>query len=229
MIAAIFDLDGTLIDGSILQGLIQHHRAHRIKRIPLYFYVATHFLMWPGFKLGLIPEAWVRARWTENMGWALRGWTPEQAGRAFHWIAEEYVTPRVNPEILARVRRHQEAGHRVILVSGTLTPLLEIISQQFDIPEIVGTPLILRNGIYTGASEPPACQGSDKVTRLKMHLGNDAEIDWAESYAYADSHTDIPLLASFGHPAAVNPDPRLAEHATQNGWDIIRLERNEDG
>jgi len=227
MIAAIFDLDGTLLDGSILQGLIQHHRVHRTKRIPLYFYVASHMLIWPGLKLGLISEAWARARWTENMGWSMRGWTPAAAAQAFHWISEQYVQPRVDDDILARLRRHQQAGHRVILVSGTPSPLLDVIGQRFGIPETVGTPLTLRRGRYSGASESPACQGADKVTRLKMHLGDSSDINWRESYAYADSHTDIPLLACFGHAVAVNPDHKLLQHATQHEWEVLRPERNE--
>ena len=221
MILAVFDLDGTLISGSVLQGLVEHHRVHRKKRLPLYFFMGTHMLMWPWVKLGVIREAWAREMWARHMGWPLRGWTPEQAAPAFDWIADEYIAPRVDEEILTILRRHQDAGHRVILLSGTPSPILEAIGQRLGIAETVGTPLTVREGKYTGGSESPACQGPHKVTRLKRHIGNAEQFDWAASHAYADSHTDIPLLASVGHSVAVHPDPKLATHATQQGWQVI--------
>jgi phosphoserine phosphatase len=67
------------------------------------------------------------------------------------------------------------------------------IGRQLGIEEIVGTPLTLRAGRYTGACELPVCQGLGKVSRLKEHLANDS-IAWSESYVYADGYADVPLL-----------------------------------
>ncbi len=46
--------------------------------------------------------------------------------------------------------------------------------------------------------------------------------DAASSYAYGDTASDIPYLALFGHPAAVDPDRRLAAEAERRGWPIIQ-------
>jgi len=221
MIAAIFDLDGTLFGGSILQGIIRHHRAHRVNRLRLYFYMGSHIAIWPLFRLGLLSATTARVAWARHMGWPLGGMTPDQAGRAFAWIAEEYVEPLLFPDVVARLREHQAAGHRVIIVSGTPSPLLAEIGRRLGVDETVGTPLVLRNGRYSGASELPTCQGADKVTRLEMYLSDDHGIDWAKSYAYADSHTDIPLLEFVGNPVAVYPDPQLAAHAAKLDWEIM--------
>ena len=43
------------------------------------------------------------------------------------------------------------------------------------------------------------------------------------SVFYSDSHNDIPLLAAVETAVAVDPDERLADHARQQGWDIISL------
>jgi HAD superfamily hydrolase (TIGR01490 family) len=156
------------------------------------------------------------------MGWTVRGWTPKEAGVAFAWIAEQYVQPLLRPDVMARVREHQAAGHRVIMVSGTLAPLLAAIGRQLGIEETVGTPLLLRAGRYSGVSELPVCQGVNKVSRLEAYLGKRQAIRWSQSYAYADSGIDIPLLKRVGHPVAVYPDPQLAAHAQERGWEIIR-------
>ena len=67
----------------------------------------------------------------------------------------------------------------------------------------------------------PACQGPGKVTRLQQHLGDAGQIEWQDSYAYADSLTDLPLLERVGHPVAVYPDAELAALAQSRGWEII--------
>ncbi len=51
------------------------------------------------------------------------------------------------------------------------------------------------------------------------------EIDLAGSYAYSDSLSDLPMLRAVGHPVVVNPDPPLAEIATEEGWQTMRFER----
>lgn len=44
-------------------------------------------------------------------------------------------------------------------------------------------------------------------------------------YAYSDSITDVPMLASVGHPHAVNPDRALRREATQRGWPVLAFSR----
>src|SRR6266511_5595963 len=42
--------------------------------------------------------------------------------------------------------------------------------------------------------------------------------DLAESVAYADSTSDLPMLEAVGFPVAVNPETRLAALARKRGW-----------
>jgi HAD superfamily hydrolase (TIGR01490 family) len=221
MIVAVFDLDGTLYTGHIVLGIARHHRIHHVKRAALYFYMATHMALWPLWRLGLLPEAVLRELSARHLGWTVRGWTPQEASVAFKWVVGHYVLPLARPEVVRRVGAHQAAGHRVILVSGTLAPLLSEIGRQLGIEEAVGTPLMVREGRYTGASELPTCQGLGKVSRLKSYLADDS-IAWSESYVYADSYGDLPLLEEVGHPVAVHPDDALAAHAQDRHWEIIR-------
>lgn len=223
MIVALFDLDGTLYTGHMGYGIMRHHRLHRTHRFYLYTFLACNMLTWPAWKLGLISEARLRARCLRQMAWTVRGWTVQEATQAFSWIARQYVLPLLRTDVLARLCRHQMLGHRTILVSGTFAPLLAEIARQWRIAETVGTPLVMRKGRYTGSCERPVCQGQAKWLRVRAHLGDD-EIDWNESYAYADSHADLPLLEKVGHPVAVYPDAQLAAHAQQHGWEIIRDE-----
>ena len=42
----------------------------------------------------------------------------------------------------------------------------------------------------------------------------------AESVAYADSASDLPMLEAVGHPVAVNPEAKLATIARRRGWHV---------
>ena len=221
MIAAIFDLDGTLYTGHITKGIVRHHQLHKVKRLPLYAYLVVHLPLGFLHRAGLLSEAAMRDLWVRDLGWTLWHWTPQEAQAAFAWLADQYVVPLLRPDVMARLREHQAAGHRVILVSGTFDPLLAEIGRRLGVEDTVGTPLVVRKGRYTGASELPACQGRHKVTRLERYLRGSDDIAWPESYAYADSHTDIPLLEKVGHPVATYPDAELAAHARRQGWEIM--------
>ena len=43
-------------------------------------------------------------------------------------------------------------------------------------------------------------------------------LDLAQSVAYADSASDLPMLEAVGFPVAVNPETRLASLARKRGW-----------
>ena len=51
------------------------------------------------------------------------------------------------------------------------------------------------------------------------------DIDLAESWAYSDSASDLPMLRAVGNPVAVNPDEELAAVAGHEGWRVMRFEK----
>jgi HAD superfamily hydrolase (TIGR01490 family) len=221
MIGAIFDLDGTLYTGHITIGIAEHHRLHRVKRLRLYAYMAVHLPLSFMSYVGLISPSGSRELWARDLAWTVGGWTTEEAQVAFAWICEHYVLPRLRPNVMTRMRGHRSAGHRVFIVSGTFSPLLDEIGRHLGVADTVGTPLVVREGRLTGACELPVCQGQGKVSRLERYLGSDGSIQWPQSYAYADSLTDLPLLERVGHPVAVYPDRELAAHAQASAWEVI--------
>lgn len=220
--AAIFDLDGTLFSGHVWLAVARHHKSQRVNRRWLYAYIAVHMPLWYLYKLHLMSGERARYIWARDMAWTLRGFDQAQAAAMFAWIADEYVTPLLRPDVVGRLRHHQAEGHRVMLLSGAFEDLLAVIGEQLGVDEVLGTRLEQRNGRYTGQSFPPTCQGRGKVKRLRAYLsGPGKAIDLAASYAYADSLTDLPVLEMMGHPVAVYPDERLAALASRKGWPIL--------
>ncbi|RME42973.1 MAG: HAD family hydrolase [Chloroflexi bacterium] len=222
MIAAIFDLDGTLYEGHIWLALKRHHETHRMKRPALYAYMYSHMALWPLYRWGLLSEAQFYKMWGRHMSWLVGGLTLQQAEQVFRWIVEEDVVPKLRQDVLSVLKEHQQQEHRVVLLSGTFQPLLQLIGQRIGVKDAVGTELAVRNGRYTGGIVPPVCMAEGKVQRLLTFISQcEEEIDLSASYAYADGPIDLPVLELVGHPVAVYPDPRLAIIAEERGWPTI--------
>jgi HAD superfamily hydrolase (TIGR01490 family) len=225
MIAAFFDLDGTLYTGHIWQDLVSHHRAAGRNRRWVVAYVAWNMLPFPLYKLGLLSQDEYFRAWGETMGWLVRRWSVQEAGSLFATLTEERILPNLRREVLDLIRRHRAEGHLVALVSGTFAPLLAEIAGRIAVEHAIGTPLEVQDGRYTGRIVPPLCQGKGKAQRVQTYLaGQGLTVDWAASYAYADRETDRHLLGRVGHPTAVHPDERLANYARTRGWPIIEGE-----
>jgi HAD superfamily hydrolase (TIGR01490 family) len=222
MIAAFFDFDGTLYTGHIWQDLVRHHWAAKRQRRWAVAYASRNMAPLPLYKLGLMSQMAFYGAWGETMGWLLRGWTVEESQALFERLTEELIMPNLRADILAHLHRHQKQGHLVALVSGTFARWLATVARRLEVPHAIGTPLEVRDGRFTGRILPPLCQGSGKPIRIRSYLDNKGlEVDWAGSYAYADSGTDRPLLNQVGHPVAVYPDQALLARAQAEGWRII--------
>ena len=221
-IAAIFDLDGTLLNGHVWLAVSQYHKLNRINRRWLYFYLLAHMPFYYLQRLHLMDVERSRYLWARNMGWSLRGFNQAQAMDLFEWVADEYIMPQLRQDVVRRLRHHQAQGHRTILLSGAFDGLLDVVGERLGVDGALGTRLKQRNGRYVGSPLPPVCQGKGKVERLQAYLSASSEgIDLAASYAYADSLTDQPVLELVGHPVAVYPEENLATLADRRGWSIL--------
>ncbi len=227
MIAAFFDLDGTLYSGHIWLALKRHHQTHRLKLPTLYFYIISHMGMWLLYRAGLVSRTRSYEAWARHMPWLIAGLTHEEADRVFRWIVEEAVRPQLQHDVVEVLRQHQQQGHRVVLVSGTFQPLLEGIAEALGVDQALGTRLAERNGRYTGGIVPPLCMGEGKAQRIRAFLEGDGRgIKLEESFAYADSVSDLPVLEMVGHPVAVYPEEELAALATERAWPVIGTVRS---
>ena len=108
MIAAFFDVDGTLYSGRVWGGLMEYWKTHgRRLDARLYFLrFAPHYV---ARKLKLISEERFRAPWAEHLAWPMRGWTAAQAQACFDWVALEYVRPLRREHVIARLHEHRVA------------------------------------------------------------------------------------------------------------------------
>jgi HAD superfamily hydrolase (TIGR01490 family) len=139
------------------------------------------------------------------------------------------VQNAIKPQALELVRRHQDAGDLVVIVTATNEFVTRPIADAFGVAELIAVELERDEtsggtGWYTGAIRGvPSYQGG-KVTRVEQWLAARG-LGWDDVHTtfYSDSPNDLPLLEKADVPVATNPDPRLREVAMTRGWRILDL------
>jgi phosphatidylglycerophosphatase C len=122
--------------------------------------------------------------------------TVTATGAGYGWALGD----RVRPAMAARVRWHQEQGHRVVLVSASLTAYLDAFAQRLGFDDVIATRLEEGpDGRLTGRLLGANVRGPEKAARLRRLL-DDAEV---ELWAYGDSPGDRDLLAMADHGVLV--------------------------
>ena len=133
------------------------------------------------------------------------------------------VLPRLYPRMLEVAYEHQDAGRPVFIVTAATQGTAEMLAHTLFFDGAAGSKLEERDGVYTGRFDGPFCYGEGKPLRMQ-DLADERGIDLAESWAYSDSASDLPMLRAVGHPVAVNPDAELARVAREEGWDVMTFE-----
>ena len=127
---------------------------------------------------------------------------------------------RVRPEAKRLLERHRRAGRDTFIVSAAPQEIVEPLAHALGMTGGIGTRSQVENGVYTGELDGPFCYGEGKVEAMK-NLASWNGYDLAQSYAYSDSASDLPMLDVVGHPVVVNPDSKLEREARRNGWPIV--------
>ncbi|MBO1017811.1 HAD-IB family hydrolase [Achromobacter sp. SD115] len=96
----------------------------------------------------------------------------------------------LRPDMLARLRTHQQSGHRVVIVSASPDLYLGEMARRLGV-ELICTGLETADGRLTGRFSTANCWGPEKVARLELRFG---PVGRYELHAYGDSSGDAWLL-----------------------------------
>ena len=124
----------------------------------------------------------------------------------------ELYERRLREDTPARLRRHRELGHRVVIVSASLEPYLAALGDLLRVDAVLCTLLeVGPDGRLTGRLDGANCRGPEKARRLRDWL-RATGLEAAEVWAYGDSSGDDALLAIADHPVRVrhthvSPEP----------------------
>ncbi len=214
-VAAFFDVDGTLTRTTILHPLIWYQRAHLSR---------PRFALWlAGLALDVPRYVWIDRRSRSRLHVVFyRRYAGLVADDLRTWHRRTFADNLKHclyTAAAACLEEHRRQGHRIVLITGGLDLVMRPLAEHVGAAEVLATHLVERDGVLTGElSCPPVAD--ERKGELVREYADKHGIDLAGSFAYTDSHGDLPMLDCVGHPAAVNPDGRLRRLAAQRGWPV---------
>ena len=212
MTLAIFDIDGTLVEGSTERRFWRYllKRGHQGPR-----QVLAYLFFW----LRYLP-VYGRLTRKKNKAYLYKLETARVRALAASFVTEE-ILPRLYAPVVQRLQSHLRRGDTVVLLSGTLEPIAKALADALAVAHVRATICRERHGRYLLG--PPDVHPFG-VTKLEIAGEFAAEIGatLSEASAYGDSQHDLDLLQAVGDPIAVMPDQPLLETARGNRWHIIR-------
>jgi len=217
-IAAVFDIDGTLLPPPSLELRLVAHLALSGE---------MRFVAVGKWLRSLVPQILRLSRGSAELSARPLMWDEYKTylkgvriNVVEEWIAREFAEVELFSTALEIVDWHRRRGHAIVLISGTLAPLARavgaLLAGDREI-HICATDLECDRERWTGRVNGDAICGPAKERALRR-LAAEHYFDLSRSHAYADSFKDRWLLGAVGRSVAVNAGPRLALHARRRGW-----------
>ena len=139
-----------------------------------------------------------------------------QVGQFFF---ERYLLEIVRKRALKKIEWHKGKGHFTFIISSCPDIYIHSLTEQLGCDGYECSRLFYENTKFVGKLEGRDCVGAEKAHRLKLLVENKG-LNLANSYAYSDHESDIPLLELVGNPIAVSPTDKLRKVAVNRGWTV---------
>ncbi len=216
--AAFYDFDGTLVSSNVVTRYAFFAKHHPSRGEAFFRY---------GKLLALVPywiglDIYSRRLFNEVFFREYRGlqkdWLYNEAERLF----ECDIRPKIFPGAAKLLAADRAAGFRLVLVSGGMDFDLIPVVRHFGFDAVISNKLVFENGAATGEAVPPLLAERQKVSAMEKYC-REYNVSTAQSKAYSDSFSDVPMLEVVGVPSAVNPDRRLRRVARERGWPVLDL------
>lgn len=136
------------------------------------------------------------------VGGVLRGRKVAQVEAVGEQFAEQVAADWLRADTVARLRWHQRMGHRIVLVSASLSPYLRPLGRTLGVDEVLCAEPLRDGDHFADGLQGANCRAAEKVRRLEEWLATSNLRD-ATVWAYGDSAGDRELLARADHPLLV--------------------------
>lgn len=195
MVVAAFDVDGTLTTRDCVRPFLERAAGRRrmvisVLRRPVATVVAAARRDRDRFKEIVV-------------GGSLRGKLIAEVEAIGEQFAQFVLVNWLRSDTMRRLRWHQRAGHRIVLVSASLAPYLRPLALRLGVDDVLCTDAARSGDRYVGRLAGPNCRAIEKRRRFEEWLEQNR---WggAEVWAYGDSAGDRELLDRADHPVWVN-------------------------
>jgi HAD superfamily hydrolase (TIGR01490 family) len=209
----LFDVDNVIVKGQTQKILINFLLKKR--RISILFFLNLYiwFIL---YKIGLIKDTF---RIRNKAFKAFKNCEKDDIDNLFKEFFEKEIKQRIVSQSHDLVRDYLNKNYEVILVSASLSEIVNNLKRYLALNYSVSTELEILNGHYTGRVSGDIPYGTNKINMVKKLL-NTYGFSLVDSYAYTDHISDMPLLELVTHPGVINPDRKLRKMAKLKNWSI---------
>ncbi|MBU1296262.1 MAG: HAD-IB family hydrolase [Gammaproteobacteria bacterium] len=216
MTLAIFDLDGTLLNGDsdytwgqflVEKGLVDSHA-----------YKLANDKFFEEYQTGTLDIH-------EYLAFSLEPLTKfsrEELAKLHDIFMQEKIQPMMQEKANALLQHHKDQGHFLLMITATNQFVTGPIGDALGMDHIIAPVPEIINDHYTGKIVGVPSFQAGKVTRLNDWLAETGHT-MEGSFFYSDSRNDLPLLELVTHPIAVDADETLTKIALDRGWQHISL------
>ena len=130
------------------------------------------------------------------------------------------VIDELSDSLTKKLILESRSADKVLIASGSHDFLVKGFADYFEIESSIGTPVEIKNNIFTGnlSGEPTFKHGKVNAVILWCSENN---LKISDSIFYSDSINDLPMFEVCGQPIAVNPDKLLKDIAIKRSYEII--------
>jgi len=138
-------------------------------------------------------------------------------------FVDEFIQKKIKnltDSLTRKLLDEAKSANKVLIASGSHDFLVRRIANFFGINSSIGTPVEIKNDIFSGklSGEPTFAQGKVRAVE-KWCSQNNQKIK--ESIFYSDSINDLPMLEACGLPIVVDPDEKLKKISEERAYKII--------
>ncbi|WP_163935180.1 HAD family hydrolase [Paraferrimonas sp. SM1919] len=181
---AFFDFDHTLTHKDGFTAFIK-------QVVPMHRKVLGVLLLWPlilAYYAGLISGGRLRPL---IIFIGLKGMSAKQLTQAGEHFAKHGIPSILNPKAMAKLQWHQQQGHKVVMVSASLSAYMKPFAKSINV-ELICSQLSSHNGQLTGKYQHSDCHSNQKKIRVLLEYPLDI---YQDIYAYGDSKEDLAMLS----------------------------------
>jgi HAD superfamily hydrolase (TIGR01490 family) len=204
---AIFDLDGTITYRDTLFPLVLRllvRRPWHLLRLAAVAPAALRFVF--DHDRAALKQSLLRA--------TLRGMTRAELHAAAEHFVRDCIARRCFHDALNAVRRHREAGHHLVLMSASVDFYVPEFGRQLGFHQVICTGVAFDQDHLEGTLTTANRRGEEKARCLRQLW---EERGMSETFAYGNSHSDLPHLRLVTHGLLVNGNSGARRAAAQLG------------
>ena len=219
--AAFFDVDNTLVRGSTIYflGRGMYQRGFFTKADISRFVLANL-----RFRLTGTEKQDEINRFQKSAQDFIGGHNVSEIKSVAQEIYDEYVSPSLWEGTIDIAKEHLNDGVEVWLVTAAPEDMAKLIAERLGFTGALGSKAAIVDGHYTGEMNGPLLHGKEKAEAIRQ-IAKERGFILEDCFGYSDSHNDLPLLQTVGHPSAINPDAILRIRALKEHWPIHDFRR----